>query len=98
MQRLVIPEVFFEEFKRNPRRLVWLRESAVTYALYGDPEGAKRILQRLAGPLSQNPTVWADGDASAVKFIEAFAAHFGIDLQIANWPVRETPPTRKTAN
>jgi hypothetical protein len=63
---------------------------AVISMLYGDLKGARRMLPRLARPLSRNPTVWADGDASAVGFFEAFAAYFGADLQIGR-EARETP-------
>jgi hypothetical protein len=97
MERLASPAAFFEEFKRAPRRFMWPRESAVTYMMHGDLEEAKRMLWRLARPVSQNPTIWSDKDAAAVSFFEAFAAHFGVDLEIGGWPVREQRATPKSA-
>jgi hypothetical protein len=63
MQGLTSPSAYFEEFKRAARRILWLRESAVTFMLHGDLEEAKRMLLRLARPVSQDPTEWADKDA-----------------------------------
>ena len=89
MQRLASPDSFFEAFSRAPRRILWPRESAVTYMLNGDLSSATKMLMRLARPLSHNPTIWADKDAEAVNFFETFATHFCVDLRFDEWPVRK---------
>lgn len=94
MQALASPDAYFEEFKQAPRRAAWPRESAVTYMMHGDLENARRMLWRLARPLSQNPAVWDDNQAAAVSFFAAFESHFGVDLGIGDWPVREQPVVR----
>jgi hypothetical protein len=89
MQGLASPDAYFREFKNSQRKTMRPRESAITYMMHGELEDAKRMLWRLALPVSQKPTVLDDKDAAAVSFFEAFASRFGVDLGIGDWPVRK---------
>lgn len=82
------PEAYYEEFTEQVWRLLWPHEAAVAHMLRGDAEEAKRMLLTIARPVSQQPTSWAEQDRKAAAFFRAFAARFGVDLGIGEWPVK----------
>lgn len=88
MRALASPDAYYEAFKSAPRKITRPRESAVTYMLHGELDEARRMLERLARPVSQNPLVWADKDAAAVSFFDAFSSRFDVDLGFDDWPIR----------
>jgi len=59
---------------------------AVLYMLTGRQEDARRLLMEVQ-PVSQHPPVFANNQYA--KFLDAFSRHFGLDLDLASWPVRE---------
>jgi hypothetical protein len=86
---------FLEELRREPKRND-KRDLAVMCALNGQLEEARETLMRLALPVSQNPTVWDEPSWSgSVAFIEGFGAYFGVDLDIASWPIKGRAATPK---
>jgi hypothetical protein len=82
------PEAYFAEFAEQVWRLLWPHEAAVAHMLHGDPAAAKRMLLTIARPVAQHPTTWAEQDKASADFFDAFAAHFGVDLGVGEWPAR----------
>jgi len=88
MESVASPGAYFAELTRQVWRLLWPHEGAVAYMLHGDAEEAKRMLLTIARPLAQRPTRWADEDLPSAEFFRSFAAHFGLDLAIEDWPAK----------
>jgi len=86
MERLRSPEEILAEMSLPLRRDMRRYERAVLSMLCGRPEGAVRVLMEKL-PVTQDPTVW--GDPAYGPFLDAFSAHFGVDLHTESWPVRE---------
>jgi hypothetical protein len=82
------PEAYFAEFTEQVWRLLWPHEAAVAHMMHGDLEEAKRMLLTIARPVSQHPASWAAQDKPSADFFDAFAAHFGVDLEIDEWPAK----------
>jgi hypothetical protein len=81
------PWAYFAEFTQQVWKLLWPHEAAVAYMLHGERQAAKRMLMTVARPVAQQPTTWAEQDKPSAKFFDAFSAHFGVDLEIGEWPV-----------
>lgn len=88
MESKASPEAYFEEFTRQVWKLLWPHEAAVEYMMHGELAAAKRMLMTIARPVAQQPTAWAGQDKPSADFFDAFAAHFGVDLEIEGWPVK----------
>ena len=82
------PEAHFAEFTQQVWRLLWPHEAAVAHMMHGDLDEAKRMLLTIARPVAQHPATWADQDKPSAGFFAAFAAHFGVDLEIEDWPAQ----------
>lgn len=82
------PEAYFAEFSQQVWKLLWPHEAAVAYMMRGDLAAAKRMLMTIARPVAQHPTTWAEQDRPSAAFFDAFAAHFGVDLGIAEWTAK----------
>jgi hypothetical protein len=90
MDSVASPEAYFAEVTRQVWRLLWPHEGAVALMLHGDVDEAKRMLATIARPVSQRPTTWSDADRPTAAFFYSFAAHFGVNLAIEDWPARAT--------
>ena len=95
MESVASPGAYFAELARQVWRLLWPHEGAVAYMLHGDAEEAKRMLLTIARPLAQRPTRWADEDRPSAAFFNSFAAHFGMDLAIEDWPAKASLAKRR---
>ena len=85
------PEAYFAEFTDQVWRLLWPHEAAVAHMMHGDLDEAKRMLLTIARPVSLHPTSWAEQDKPSADFFDAFAAYFGVDLEIDEWPASGGP-------
>ena len=88
LESTAFPEVYFAEFTRQVWRLLWPHEAAVAHMMHGDLNEAKRMLLTIARPVAQHPATWAEQDKPSADFFEAFSAHFGVDLEIEDWPAQ----------
>jgi hypothetical protein len=86
MERLGSASALLAELQLPRHRMLRRLDRAVLSMLCGRPEDARSALMEQL-PLSQDPLVWADPSYGA--FLNAFSAHFGVDLDIGSWPVRE---------
>jgi hypothetical protein len=92
MERLSSAPALLAELQLPRHRMLRRLDRAVLSMLCGRTEDARGALMEQL-PVSQDPPAWADPSYGA--FLNAFSAHFGVDLDIGSWPVREPPKASK---
>jgi len=88
MQRLASTRALIEELAQPRWGIHAAYVLAVLYMLDGQRvDEAKRVLMRRQLPRTQDPTTW--GNNQFARYLDAFSEYFGVDLDVAQWPVRE---------
>lgn len=80
MQSLDSPEAIMRELERPLWRIAGSYVLSVLYMLEGRLSDARAVLMRKGRPREQKPTAWDRGEDQFAAFLDAFSAHFRVDL------------------